>query len=256
MEILGIDIGGSGIKGALVDVESGEMVSERNRIPTPHGGNPEGVTETVQKIINLFEYKGVVGVGFPAALRHGIVVTAANIDDEWIGKDIDEMLTSATGCVSYTLNDADAAGLAEMKHGVGKENSRGVVIVLTLGTGIGSAIFTDGHLVPNTEFGHLKIRSKDAELRASDAARQRKKLTWSKYALRLEEYLREMEKLFWPDLFIIGGGLSKNYEKFFPLLDLKTPIVPAQFLNQAGIVGAAIYAGEQSALSTASSSTD
>lgn len=245
MQRLGIDIGGSGIKGALVDSETGELMTERKRIPTPKGAHPEDVAECVQQLIEQFEYLGSVGIGFPAAVRHGVALTAANIDPSWIGLDVDSLFSEKTGRSIYTLNDADAAGMAEMRFGAGKAANKGVVIILTLGTGIGSAIFTDGHLVPNTEFGHLTIRDKDAEQRASDAARQRKDLSWTKYALRLEEYLREMERLFWPDLFIIGGGLSKSSDKFFPLLNIKTPIIPALFLNQAGIIGASLYSAER-----------
>lgn len=256
MQLMGIDIGGSGIKGALVDHVTGELVSERKRIPTPSGAMPEDVAETVHQLIEQFGYRGPIGVGFPAAILHGIVKTASNIDQSWIGTDIDRLLTEQTGQATFSLNDADSAGLAEMRYGAGKDYTRGVVIVLTLGTGIGSAIFTDGHLVPNTEFGHLLIREKPAEHRASDAARQRKDLSWTKYALRLEEYLREMEKLFWPDLFIIGGGLSKSSEKFFPLINIKTPMIPAQFLNQAGIIGAAIYAAEKGDLAASTAAAD
>ncbi|KPL83282.1 polyphosphate glucokinase [Thermanaerothrix daxensis] len=240
---LGIDIGGSGIKGAVVDLESGKLLTERLRLPTPAQAKPEAVAEVVADLVRALRWSGVIGCGFPAVVHHGIALTAANVHKNWIGTDVNRLLSEATGCPTFTLNDADAAGIAEMRFGVGKENSRGVVIMLTLGTGIGSAIFTDGYLVPNTEFGHLKIRGKDAEWRASDAARKRKKLTWKKYAKRLQEYLNEMENLFWPDLFIIGGGLSKQADKFLPLLSLRTRIVPAQLQNLAGIIGAALYAG-------------
>jgi len=242
-EALGIDIGGSGIKGAIVNLETGELLTERVRLPTPEAAKPEAVARVVSDLVETLHWRGVIGCGFPAVVRHGIALTAANIHKNWIGMDVNRLFSEATGCSTYTLNDADAAGIAEMRFGVGRENARGVVIMLTLGTGIGSAIFTDGQLVPNTEFGHLKIRGKDAEWRASDAARKRKKLTWKKYAKRLQEYLTEMENLFWPDLFIIGGGLSKQADKFLPLLEIRTKIVPAQLQNQAGIIGAALYAG-------------
>ncbi|MDT8897293.1 ROK family protein [Thermanaerothrix sp. 4228-RoL] len=241
---MGIDIGGSGIKGAIVDIESGKLISERVRLPTPENSKPDAVAKVVNDLVRALGWDGVIGCGFPAVVHHGVALTAANVHKDWIGTDVNRLISEATGCPTFTLNDADAAGIAEMRFGVGRENARGVVIMLTLGTGIGSAIFTDGHLVPNTEFGHLKIRGKDAEWRASDAARKRKKLTWKKYAKRLQEYLNEMENLFWPDLFIIGGGLSKQAEKFLPLLSLRTRIVPAQLQNLAGIIGAAIYAGE------------
>ncbi|WP_299024287.1 polyphosphate--glucose phosphotransferase [uncultured Thermanaerothrix sp.] len=242
---LGIDIGGSGIKGAVVNLESGELLTERVRLPTPDQAKPEAVAEVVADLVRSLRWNGVIGCGFPAVVHQGVALTAANVHKNWIGTDVNRLLSEATGCPTYTLNDADAAGIAEMRFGVGRENSRGVVIMLTLGTGIGSAIFTDGHLVPNTEFGHLKIRGKDAEWRASDAARKRKKLTWKKYAKRLQEFLNEMENLFWPDLFIVGGGLSKQADKFLPLLSLRTRIVPAQLQNLAGIIGAALYAGER-----------
>lgn len=245
MEILGLDIGGSGIKGAIVDTEKGTMITERHRIPTPEGAKPDDVAQEVKEIVKFFDYQGPIGCGFPAIIQHGVARSAANISDQWIGTNINHLLSDITGQPAYTLNDADAAGIAEMRFGIGQEYRDSVVILLTLGTGIGSAIFTDGVLLPNTEFGHLMIRGKDAEHRASDQARQVDELSWKKWAKRLTEYLNELEKLFSPDLFIIGGGVSKKHEKFFPLLALKTKIVPAQLLNQAGIIGAAYYAFEQ-----------
>jgi polyphosphate glucokinase len=165
---------------------------------------------------------------------------AANISERWIGINVDELFTSTTGCPCKIGNDADVAGLAEMAFGAGKDQT-GTVIMLTLGTGIGTAIFSNGHLLPNTEFGHLEMNGKDAEARASDAARQRKDLSWKKYTRRLNTYMMTMEKLFWPDLFIIGGGISKLHEKFIPLLSVQAKVVPAQFQNEAGIVGAALF---------------
>lgn len=240
-KILGIDIGGSGIKGALVDINNGELVTDRIRIPTPEGARPDDVARTVNELVARFQFSGLVGCGFPAVVLHGIVKTAANIHASWIGLDVDELLSNSSGCTVYTGNDADVAGLAEMRFGAGR-GVDGVVLVLTLGTGIGSAIFVDGKLVPNTEFGHLKIRGKDAEHRASDAVRQAKALSWKKYARRLQEYLDEMEALVWPDLIIVGGGISKQSDEFFPYLQTQAKIVPARLLNQAGIVGAALYA--------------
>lgn len=239
--IFGIDIGGSGIKGGLVDIVKGELVTDRIRIPTPEGARPDDVAQTVGTLISRFQYSGLVGCGFPAVVLHGVVKTAANIHNSWIGLNVDELLSNSSGCTVYTGNDADVAGLAEMRFGAGR-NQKGVVLVLTLGTGIGSAIFVDGILVPNTEFGHLKIRGKDAEHRASDAVRQVKNLSWEKYARRLQEYLDEMEALIWPDLIIIGGGISKQSDEFFPHLKTQARIVPARLLNQAGIVGAALFA--------------
>ena len=248
MEVLGLDIGGSGIKGAIVDTTTGELITERHRIPTPDGAEPEDVAERVRDIVDFFNYEGPIGCGFPAIVQQGIARTAANVSSAWIGTNINVLISEMTGQPTYSLNDADAAGIAEMRFGVGQEYMDCVVILLTLGTGIGSAIFTNGVLLPNTEFGHLMIRGKDAEHRASDAARQTQELSWRKWAKRLTESLNEMARLFSPDLFIIGGGVSKKHEKYFPYLQLKTQIVPANLLNQAGIVGAAYYAYEQSQL--------
>lgn len=240
MKALGIDIGGSGIKGAPVNVETGELLAERMRIKTPEGAKPKAVAEVVAEIVHTFEWKGPIGIGFPAPIKHGVAMMAANVSQKWVGLNADELLTSATGCPCKVGNDADVAGMAEMAFGAGKGQA-GTVIMITLGTGIGSAIYYNGHLLPNTEFGHMQMNGMDAEQRASDAARQRDDLSWKKYAKRLNAYLNEMEKLFWPDLFIIGGGVSKQHEKFLPLLDLQTKITPAQFQNEAGIVGAALF---------------
>jgi polyphosphate glucokinase len=241
MNILGIDVGGSGIKGAPVDISTGELVAERYRIKTPKGAKPDPVAETVAKIANYFEWNGPIGIGFPAPIKGGVAMMAANISEQWVGVNANELFSKATDCPCITMNDADAAGLAEMEFGAGR-GQPGTVVVLTLGTGIGTAIFYRGKLLPNTEFGHLEMNRKDAEYRASDFARQRDNLSWKKYAKRLSKYLAAMEKLFWPDLFIIGGGISKDHEKFLPLLTVETPVVPAQQFNNAGIVGAALAA--------------
>ena len=241
MNILGIDVGGSGIKGAPVDISTGELLSERYRIKTPEGAEPEPVAETVANIASYFDWKGSIGIGFPAPIKGGVAMMAANISDKWIGVNADELFSKVTGCPCTTLNDADAAGLAEMEFGAGK-GQPGTVIVLTLGTGIGTAIFYGGRLLPNAEFGHVEVDGHEAESRASDFARQRDDLSWKKYAKRLDRYLETMEKLFWPNLFIIGGGISKKHEKYLPLLTIDTPAVPAQMLNEAGIVGAALAA--------------
>lgn len=241
MNILGIDVGGSGIKGAPVDITTGELMAERYRIKTPRGAEPEPVAETVAKIASYFDWKGPVGIGFPAPIKGGVAMMAANISEKWVGINADELFSKATGCPCTTINDADAAGLAEIAFGAGL-GQPGTVIMLTLGTGIGTAIFHNGKLLPNTEFGHLEMNRKDAEARASDFARQRDNLSWKKYAKRLNRYLVVMEKLFWPNLFIIGGGISKEHEKFLPLLTVDTPVVPAQQFNEAGIVGAALAA--------------
>lgn len=242
MTVLGIDFGGSGIKGALVDEQTGEMTTDRFRLDTPEGAKPEDVAQVVREIADHFEWKGRIGVGLPGVVLHGVVHTAANIDSSWIGTDAEKLFSKKTGCPTYVVNDADAAGVAEMTYGVGKENPRGVVMFLTLGTGIGSALFIDGHLVPNTELGHLEIRGKDAERRASDATRKRKNLSWEDWAVRLQEYLNRLDALFWPDLFILGGGISKESDNYLPLIKMRAPVIPAKLLNQAGIIGAAIYA--------------
>ena len=241
MHILGIDVGGSGIKGAPVDIETGQLLAERLRIKTPKNGEPEPMAEIVNQIAQSFNWNGPIGIGFPAPIKGGVALMAANISEKWVGTNADALFTKVTSCDCTMINDADAAGLAEMAFGAGR-GQPGTVILLTLGTGIGSAIFYNGLLLPNTEFGHMEMDGEDAEFRTSDAARQREDLSWKKYAKRLNKYLAAMEKLFWPNLFIIGGGISKESEKFLPMLTIETHIVPAQLLNEAGIVGAALGA--------------
>jgi polyphosphate glucokinase len=240
MEILGIDIGGSGIKGAPVNIETGQLTADRIRIKTPINAEPQPVADVVSQVAQAFDWEGPIGIGFPAPIKSGIAMMAANISEQWVGMNVEQLFTDATGCTCRVGNDADVAGLAEMTFGAGKGRA-GTVIMITLGTGIGTAIFTEGRLLPNAEFGHLEIKGQDAEARASDAARQRDELSWKKYAKRLNRYLKTMERLFWPDLFIIGGGISKEHTKFIPLLTLQTEVVPAQFQNEAGIVGAALF---------------
>lgn len=243
--ILGVDIGGSGVKGALVDIETGKLLTERLRLETPKNGKPDEVAKLVNEIIQHFSWSGLVGVGFPAVIRNGVAITAANISEKWIGLNVNQLLAQNTNCSMYTVNDADAAGLAEMGFGAGKNESDGVVMMLTFGTGIGSALFTDRHLVPNTELGHLIIDGKDAERSASAAARERKEWTWKQWAKRVQRYLDMLESLFYIDLIIVGGGVSKDSEKFFPHLKTRARIVPAELFNQAGIVGAALFAAQQ-----------
>lgn len=243
MHILGIDIGGSGIKGAPVDTITGTMLTERFRIPTPQPSHPLAVARVVAEIVQHFNWQGPIGCTFPAVVKHGVVETAANVDQGWVGTDGQALIQQETGCPILLVNDADAAGVAEMQYGAGKGHT-GVVIMVTLGTGIGSAIFLNGILLPNTELGHLELRGKDAEFRASDRARQEKDMSWEKWAEKVDEYLRYLEFLFSPDLFIIGGGVSKKHEKFLPLIHTRAQIVPAQLLNDAGIVGAALAARE------------
>ncbi len=243
MSVLGIDIGGSGIKGALVDVETGALLSERLRLPTPELALPEDVANTVCQLVRQFQWQGAVGCGFPAAVRGGVAMTAANIHKDWIGIHAEELFSQTTGCPTRVVNDADAAGVAEMTFGAGRAYPKGVVIMVTIGTGLGTAVFTDGYLVPNTELGHLEMDGKDAEVRASDAARKRKNLSWSEWGGgRLQQYFQMLERLFWPTVFIVGGGVSKEPDRFLPYIKTNAPIIPAQLQNQAGIVGAALYA--------------
>jgi polyphosphate glucokinase len=241
MEILGIDIGGTGIKGAPVDTERGVLLADRHRIPTPQPATPDAVSDVVAEVAKYFEWSGAVGCTFPAVIKNGVAYSAANVDKTWNGADAEMKLQRKTGCRLLLLNDADAAGIAEMRFGAGKGHM-GVVIMVTLGTGIGSALFFEGRLIPNTELGHIEIRGKDAERRASDHAREVKDLSWDKWAKYVDEYLDRLEALFSPDLFIIGGGVSKKHEKFVPMLNTRAQIVTAQLLNEAGIVGAALAA--------------
>lgn len=235
---LGIDIGGSGIKGALVDTQAGCFVGERHRIPTPQPATPQAVAETVQAIVEHFDYSGPLGVGLPAVVQQGVARTAANIHHDWIGTHAEALLHEATGCPTRVVNDADAAGIAEMHFGAGR-GCQGVVMVLTLGTGIGSALFTNGQLLPNTELGHLLVGDVEAEHHASDATRKREELSWSTWAARLDEVLHAYQALWWPDRFILGGGVSKKHAKYLGLLTVGAEVVPASLLNQAGIIGAA-----------------
>jgi polyphosphate glucokinase len=245
MQVLGIDFGGTGIKGAIVDTQKGELVTERMRLPTPEKSKPKDVADVINEIVTSFKWKGRMGLGFPAIIKGGVAYNAANISKKWINVNVETLLQERTGCDVFVVNDADAAGLAEMSFGVGREYPKGVVLMLTLGTGIGSSIFINGQLFPNTEFGHIQIRAKDAEHRASDVVRQEKGLSWKAWAKRFQEYLDHMEMLINPDAIIIGGGASKYYEKFFCYLKTNAQLLPAHFFNQAGIIGAAIFASQQ-----------
>jgi len=241
MQVLGVDIGGSGIKGAIVDTTDGVFVTERLRIETPQPSKPEAVAAVVGDISAHFNWQSAIGCTVPAVVKRGVTMTAANVDSAWIGADAKGLLEAATGNPVLVLNDADAAGVAEMKFGAGRERD-GLVAILTLGTGIGSSLFIDGRLVPNTELGHLIIRGKDAEERATDRARQQRGYSWKQWGKRVSEYLEYLESLITPDLFIIGGGVSKRHQKFFPYLKCQTEVLPAQLRNRAGIVGAAVAA--------------
>jgi polyphosphate glucokinase len=240
--VLGIDIGGSGIKGAPVDLSNGTLVAERIKLETPRPSQPYAVIEVVRQLVSDFRWNGRAGITFPGVVIDGMVHSAANVDKSWIGTDARAEFGKATGLTVNVLNDADAAGVAEMTFGAGV-GQKGTVLMLTLGTGIGSALFLDGKLVPNTEFGHVEIRGKDAEKRASEQAREEQELSWGKWAGRVDEYLAHMESLLAPDLIIIGGGISRKSDRFLPLLTgLRATVVPAKMLNDAGIIGAAMAA--------------
>lgn len=242
MEILGIDVGGSGIKGTIVNTKIGEFVAERYRIKTPQPATPEVIAENIQKIVDHYNWKGKVGCGFPAVIQNGVIKTAANIDQSCIGVNANKLFSQITHCNVKVFNDADAAGFAELKIG-GAKNFKGLAIFLTIGTGIGSAIFNQGKLIPNSELGHIYMKNGlKGEKYASDAVRKKQDLSWDDWAKRFNEYLQYLEKLFYPDLFIIGGGTSKKFEKFESILSIKTPVQPAQLLNNAGIIGAALLA--------------
>jgi polyphosphate glucokinase len=240
--VLGIDVGGTGIKGAPVDLENGKLLAERVKLDTPHPSTPEAVAATVAELTSGFGWTGPAGITFPGVVVNGVVMTAANVDEHWIGTDARELFSKTTGLSAEVINDADAAGLAEMRYGVGA-GEKGTVLMLTLGTGIGSALFIDGILVPNTEFGHIEIHGKDAEKRAAESAREEENLTWGKWAGRVDHYLEHMERLLSPQLIIIGGGISRKSDKFLPLLTgLRARVVAATLQNDAGIVGAAMIA--------------
>ncbi len=239
-----MDIGGSGIKGCLVDLDKGQLIGERLRIETPQPSLPGPVYDVVAQIVGHFDWPGRVGVTFPGVMKQGVAYTAANVDKSWIGTDIDAGLDPLIPGTVETLNDADAAGIAEMRYGAGRDRG-GVVLLLTFGTGIGSALFVDGHLVPNTEFGHIEVDGEDGEGRASAAARERAGRSYPVWAKRVDRFLDVLEGSVWPDLIIVGGGVSKKADKWVPLLSTRTPVVPAQLQNDAGIVGAALAAHER-----------
>lgn len=244
--VLGIDIGGSGVKGAPVDLTTGELMAERVKIKTPRPATPDAVATVVEEIADSHADRlgaAPIGIAIPAVCQHGVARSAANIDPAWVDTDVDALFTERLGRPVHVVNDADAAGVAEARYGVAKDVP-GLVILTTLGTGIGSAFLLDGKLMPNSELGHLEIDGYDAERRAAQSAKEREKLTYPEWAERLQRYYSHVEGLFWPDLFVVGGGISKSSDKFLPLLDLRTPIVPARLRNNAGIVGAAWLARE------------
>lgn len=245
----GVDIGGSGVKGAPVDLEKGEFAEERMRIETPQPSTPDAVAKTVAQVVEHFGKHagpGPIGITVPAVVKAGVVRTAANIDSSWIGADADTLFRDALHREVHVVNDADAAGVAESRYGAAR-GSTGLVFVATLGTGIGSALLHNGTLIPNSELGHIELDGRDAELTAAARNREEKNLSWEEYADALQRYFARIEDLLWPDLIVVGGGVSKRSEKFLPLLHLRAPIVAAQLHNSAGIVGAAITAAERSA---------
>jgi polyphosphate glucokinase len=245
-QAIGIDIGGTGIKAAVVDITTGELLTPRTRIPTPHPSTPDAVAQIVAKMVSDLNWTGPVGATFPAVIQHGVARSAANVDESWIGTDVDACFTQAVPSAGgvYVLNDADAAGIAEVRFGAAKDVP-GVVILLTFGTGIGSALLMDGRLVPNTELGHLELDGHDAEKRAAASVRDEHDMSYKEWAKRVERYMQHVEALFTPDLFVVGGGVSKDAAKWVPRLSLHTPVKAAELLNDAGIVGAAIAAAER-----------
>ncbi len=242
MDVFGVDIGGSGIKGAPVDLGHGDLAEERHKVLTPHPPKPGAVAEAVKEVVAHFGWSGPVGVTFPGVVSGGVTRTAANMHDAWVGLDADGLLGETLGLPVTVVNDADAAGVAEMAFGAGRDR-RGTVIVLTLGTGIGSAVFVDGRLLPNTELGHLELHGHEAEAKASSRAKEDHDLSWKRWAVRVQRYLAHLEMLFSPDLFVLGGGVSRKADRFVPLIqEVRAEIVPAELRNNAGIVGAAMAA--------------
>ncbi|RKX31128.1 MAG: ROK family protein [Verrucomicrobia bacterium] len=243
MEILGIDIGGSGVKGAPVDLDRGELLAERVRLETPQPAKPKAVADLVAQVVKGFDWKSPIGVGFPGIMRRNIAYTAANLHSSWIDRDLGKLFGDVSSCPVGVINDADAAGLAEMTYGAGRGQS-GAVLLLTLGTGIGSALFIDGHLYPNTEFGHLQFKKTIAEKCASSAARKERGLSWTEWGDDLNELLIHLKRIISPDLVIIGGGASSKFERFGSRIDCDLRVVPAQLMNNAGIIGAALAGRE------------
>jgi polyphosphate glucokinase len=241
MEILGIDVGGSRIKGAVVDIATGELCSDFLQLETPQPVIPQAVARTIGRLVESFKWGGTIGCGFPAVIHSGVAMTAANIDTDWIGCNVQQLLEHATACPCAVINDADAAGLAEVKYGAGRERPE-TVLMLTLGTGIGSALFSEGRLFPNIELGHLTIAGMPAEEYTSAAVRNRENLSWEEWSARLNLFLGHVERLFSPELIVVGGGVSEQADRFFPYLKTQAELVPAQLQNRAGIVGAACFA--------------
>ena len=242
MEILGIDVGGTGIKGAIVNIESGELVSEKHRVPTPKGAKPQDVADEVAEIVTHFNWKGRVGCGFPAIISHGVALSSGNIHKSWRGQNVEKLFSERTGLDFNVANDADVAGLAEMTFGIGKDK-QGLVFMITIGTGIGSGAFYNGELLPNFELGTIPYKKyKHIEHFAADSARKRDNLSYEEWGVRFNKFLKIIELMFSPDLIVLGGGASKKIDKYKDQLTIKAPILPAKFENKAGIVGAALIA--------------
>lgn len=241
-KVLGIDVGASGMKGAIIDINSGELLTERIRLETPQPAKPSAMAETFRTIVRMHNWSGTVGCGFPTIVKKGVAHSAANIDNDWIGASIEKIFSEASGCHVHALNDADAAGLAEMQFGLGK-GKEGTVLLITIGSGLGTALFSEGILVPNTEFGHLLMNNgMVAEHYASNSVRKEEELPWEEWGNRFNEYLHHIERLISPDYIILGGGISKRFEEYSDFLDVETPVSPALLYNNAGAVGAAYFA--------------
>lgn len=239
MQVLGIDVGGSGIKAAPVDTKDGRLLEDRHRIETPKPATPKAVAKAINELVKDFAWTGPLGIGLPGVVHRGVLKTAANIDDGWLNTNAANLIRKHTGLPSYVINDADAAGIAELQFGSG--NPQGSVILVTIGTGLGTCLFRDGVLFPNSELGHIELNGGDAELFAADSARKREELSWEQWSQRFDLYLNKLEQLLWPDLFIFGGGCSKKLDKFEKQLTISTPFQAAKLKNEAGIIGAALH---------------
>ena len=244
MHILGVDVGGTGIKTAVVETQTGELISEHKRIPTPQPATPENIAISLAQVVADLAWSGPIGCGFPATVHHGVAYSASNIDPSWINTDAQTLFSQATGQPCFVVNDADAAGMAEMRFGAG-QNNHGVTILLTIGTGIGSAVFVNGQLHPNTELGHVRFGDSIAECYCAESVRIKQNLSWQEWGIRFNEYLNHLEFVFNPDRFIIGGGIAEHIVQFQLYLHTKALVLPARSLNQAGIIGAALFAESQ-----------
>lgn len=242
MEVLGIDVGGSGMKGGIVNIETGEMISDRFRIPTPESRKPEEMAEVIAEIVKHFDYKGKVGCGFPTVIKKGVCKSSGNLDESWLGVNIEELFEEKTGLDFTVVNDADIAGYASMEYGVGK-GVEGLVVMITIGTGLGSGAFYDGKLIPNFELGQIPYKKyKKIELWAAASAKEREELSYKKWGKRFNKFLKYVDLIIAPDLILLGGGTSKDFEEFKKYIKLDTPVIPAELQNHAGIIGAAAAA--------------